>query len=388
MAEIRAETRPRVLFVGRSRYRLPLPEWVAKKWDAIEDVLDYRVVGAAEPGSPTRSERFRLQPPGWPRRLDGALFHLRLPFLLRGHLRQFRPHAIVAADPFVGAAALLARRLASSRSPVIVEVHGDWRTFTRGYGSPARRLLSPLADRVANAAVRRADATRALSSFTSRLVEEVRGEPATAAFPTYSDLSAFAEPSRVPLPDRPVAVFVGMLEAYKNVDGLARAWRRVAAELPQARLIVIGDGSRRHVVDELVADLPAQVEHHLRLLPAEVAAKLDESVVLVLPSWPEGLGRVVIEAFARARGVIATSAAGVADLVDDGVEGILIPRADTDALASALVSVLTDRELALSLSQAAGERYDSWHSTPQDFAQRLRELVDAVLRESSCGSCS
>ena len=43
--------RPRVLFVGRGRYSLPLPQWLAKKWDAIEPELDYRLLGAAEDGS-------------------------------------------------------------------------------------------------------------------------------------------------------------------------------------------------------------------------------------------------------------------------------------------------------------------------------------------------
>src|SRR5207248_391721 len=83
----------------------------------------------------------------------------------------------------------------------IVEVHGDPRTFTRLYGSPARKLLSPLADSVSNRALRRADATRALSRFTSSLVERARGAPATACFPTYSDLDAFASTPPRPVPE-------------------------------------------------------------------------------------------------------------------------------------------------------------------------------------------
>jgi glycosyltransferase involved in cell wall biosynthesis len=371
-------TRPRVLFVGRNRYRLPLPDWLARKWDAVEHELEFRVLGSAEPGSDGSDGRFALAPPG-PGRLDGVLFHLRLPFRVREELRHRPPDAIVAADPFVAAAALAGRALARRRVPLIVEVHGDWRTFTRLYGSGARKALSPLADAIARFSLRRADATRALSRFTSGLVAGARGEEATASFPTYSDLAAFTAEPRRPLPERPTAIFVGMLEPYKNVEGLAAAWRRVARELPQARLVIVGKGRQHGVVDALVRDLPGQVEHLTELPPDEVSRRLDDATVLVLPSWPEGLGRVVIEAFARGRGVVATNAGGIPDLVGDGVEGLLIPPGDTDALVSALARVLSDPALAESLGGAAGERYAAWHSTPERFASELRALVDATI---------
>lgn len=379
-------TRPRVLFVGRGRHRLPLSPGLAKKWDAVEQQLDYRFLGAAETQNAQSSDRFRLSAPLRPRRLDGALFHLLLPFRVRRELQQFRPEAVVAADPFVGAAVLAGRLLARRRVPVIVEVHGDWRTFTRLYGSPFRRLFGRAADALAVRVLRRADATRALSEFTSGLVEEARGRPADASFATYSDLSAFMAEPVAELPDRPTALFVGMLEAYKNVDGLAAAWRRVAARMPEARLVIVGKGSRRRPIDELVRDLPDQVEHVEQLDPEGVAARLDEATILVLPSWPEGLGRVVIEAFARGRGVVATGAGGVLDLVEHGREGLLVPRADEDALVEALVRVLGDRELAVRLGKAARERYRDWDYTPDEFALSLRKLAERTIaggREAS-----
>jgi glycosyltransferase involved in cell wall biosynthesis len=174
-----------------------------------------------------------------------------------------------------------------------------------------------------------------------------------------------------------------MLEAYKNIDGLATAWRRVVASIPEARLIIIGKGKRKHVVDALLQDLPERVEYHAQLLPSEVAAKLDEATLLVLPSWPEGLGRVIIEAFARGRGVVATGAGGVLDLVTNGVEGILIAPADTDALVTELTRVLSDRELAERLGSAAHERYADWHATASGFAQEMRDLVDLTLANNA-----
>ena len=373
-----SNTRPRVLFVGRGRLRLPLPGWLAKKWHAVEEELDYRFVGAAEAGGGQRDDRFRLSAPARPRRLDGILFYLRLPLRIRTEVREFRPDAIVAADPFVGAGALLGRALARSATPVIVEVHGDWRTFARLYGSPSRRLFARAAEWLAPIVIRRADATRALSRFTSSLIEDVRGRPADAVFPTYSDLSAFTA-ERVQLPDRPTALFVGMLEAYKNIAGLAAAWRRVVLDLPEARLVIVGRGTQQVVVDRLVADLPAQVDHVPVLDPDEVARALDEATLLVLPSWPEGLGRVVIEAFARGRGVVATDAGGIPDLVTNGVEGVLIPPGDDDALVAALVRVLEDRGLAQELGAAAHARYADWHSTPEQFAASYRELIDRTI---------
>jgi glycosyltransferase involved in cell wall biosynthesis len=370
---------PRVLFVGRGRYSLPLPGWLAKKWDAIEPQLDYRLLGAAGEGSAPSNERFRLSRPLRPRPLDAVLFHFLLPFRVRRQLKEFAPAAIIASDPLVGAAALAGRRLAGRRTPVIVEVHGDWRAFTRLYGSPARKLLAPFTDRVGVYGVRHADATRAVSTFTSELIQVVRGRPPSAVFAAFSDLSVFTDRPPAPLPALPTAVFVGALEPYKNIDGLAAAWRLIAGRVPEARLIIVGSGSRRHVVDALVAEFPERVVHHDWLEPAEVAAALDDATVLTLPSWPEGMGRVVVEAFARGRGVVATAGGGIPDLVTDGVEGLLIPRSDVPALAAGLERVLTDRELAERLGEAGLRRYADFHWTPEQLATELRQLVDRVV---------
>jgi glycosyltransferase involved in cell wall biosynthesis len=369
----------KVLFVGRARHRLPQPAWLAKKWDALAEELDYRILGAAEPGSPLQADRFRLSAPARLARFDGMLFYLRLPLRVRREVGEFAPDVIVAADPFVGAAVLVGRRLSGRSTPMIVEVHGDWRTFTRSYGSPSRKWLARPADSVARFVLRRADATRALSHFTSSLVQEVRGRPADGIFPTYSDLSAFTADPVADLPARPTALFVGALEAYKNVDGLAAAWRRVVAQLPEARLVIVGRGSRHAVIERLVGDLPEHVEHMPQLEPDEVAQAFDAATLLVLPSWPEGLGRVVIEAFARGRGVVATNAGGIPDLVTDGQEGILIPPAAEDALVEALLRVLGDSTVAESLGKAAHARYAAWHTTPAEFAAAYRELVDRTV---------
>jgi glycosyltransferase involved in cell wall biosynthesis len=254
---------------------------------------------------------------------------------------------------------------------VIVEVHGDWRTSTRLYGSSARRLLGGIGDVVAAAALRRADAVRTVSPFTAGLVGELGVEP-TVDFPAYMDLEPFTVPPK-PLPDAPLALFVGVLEQYKNIDGLAAAWR-LAAPRVAGSLRLVGKGPRADVAAALVR------EHGVRwdeeLMPAEVAAALDDAWILVLPSRSEGMGRVLVEAFCRGRGVVGTRAGSIPNLVADGVSGLLVEPGDPDALADALVRVLSDRVLAERLAVGARAAAAPWLQTPEQYAKRMRELVE------------
>jgi starch synthase len=127
-----------------------------------------------------------------------------------------------------------------------------------------------------------------------------------------------------------------------------------------------------------VRDLPAQARWTEALPTPEVARALDDATVLVLPSRSEGLGRVVVEAFCRGRGVIGSRVGGIPDIVDDGVTGLLVPPDDAQALADALVRVVNDRALAARLGAAAHDAVQPWLATPEEYARRIRELVDAL----------
>jgi glycosyltransferase involved in cell wall biosynthesis len=357
--------KPRALFVGRTRYSLPLSPGLACKWDAIGGRLDYHVLGCAESDGGAGDERFELLQPVSPRGLDGLAFYALLPFRVGRSLRRLRPQAVFAESPQIGAAVVAGRALAGRpRARLVVEVHGDWRYATRLYGAPARRLVSPLSDALSGWALRRADAVRALSPFTARLVEEATGRPAAGSFAAFTDLDAFTERPPLTVPAGSV-LYVGALEAAKGLDTLAHAWRSV----PSARLVVVGRGSLAPLVGEL------GVEHLPELSPGEVAARMDSATVLVVPSITEGLGRVIIESFARGRGVVASATGGIEDVVTDGVEGLLVPPGDADALAAALHRVLSEPGLAERLGAAAHARFESLGLTLESYADQLAALA-------------
>ncbi len=232
---------------------------------------------------------------------------------------------------------------------------------------------------LARAAVRRVDAVRTVSPFTSALVRAVGVEPATT-FTTYFDVSAFSATPPAPLPERPQALFVGVLERYKNVHGLAESWRRAAPAVPEATLHLIGRGRERAVVEALVRDFPGRVTWEEQVPSAAVAAALDSATVLVLPSFSEGLPRVAMEAFARGRGVVGARAGGIPDIVEDGVSGLLVAPGDAPALADALVRVLSNPQLARSFADGARASAARWLQSPDEFATRTRELVDSLRR--------
>ena len=370
----------KLLMVGRTRYSLPLSPSLERKFDALSTELELRVLASGASRSET-DVRFRLVPPIRPRAFDGASFYGLLPFRVARELRDFRPDAVLAQGAQEAALAVLGRRLARTPTKVIADLHGDPAAPTRLYGSQSRRALTPLADGLARYGLRHADGVRTISAYTSGLVRAEGREP-TAEFAAFMDLEPFLERAPEPLPQRPTALFVGVLERYKAVDVLAEAWRLVAPRLPDAVLNVVGRGPLREVVERLVAEVPDQTRWTESLSTSDVARALDETTVLVLPSRSEGLGRVVVEAFCRGRSVVASRVGGIPDLVEDGTTGLLVSPGDARALADELVRVLRDRALAERLGAAARIAVEPWLATPEEYARAIRDLVEKVVTRS------
>jgi len=144
------------------------------------------------------------------------------------------------------------------------------------------------------------------------------------------------------LPSGPVAVYVGNLKPEKGVLDLPRAWSSVVQRVPDATLVIVGDGPLHGKLAAVTQSLGERV----RLLPrqalARVPAVMAAADVLVLPSHSEGTPNVVLEALASGRRVVATGVGGVPDLITDDKLGTLVPPHAPDALADALVVALRE----------------------------------------------
>ena len=93
-----------------------------------------------------------------------------------------------------------------------------------------------------------------------------------------------------------------------------------------------------------------------------------------------GLNRRVLSAcLDQLRAVVGACAGGIPDIVEDGVNGLLVAYGDDAALADAIERVATDGELARRLCEGAQASAGKWVSTPEEYADRVRAVVDAVL---------
>jgi glycosyltransferase involved in cell wall biosynthesis len=152
------------------------------------------------------------------------------------------------------------------------------------------------------------------------------------------------EPGFVRAPSRdPLFLYCGRLDREKGVDLLLRAFARVLAGRPAARLRILGGGPRRAALETLSADLAIAEAVHFdgRVSFAEVEAALSDAWALVAPSlWPEPLGLVAIEAITRGIPAITSASGGFAETVEDGVSGYLVPNGDEGALVDRLIAAV------------------------------------------------
>jgi glycosyltransferase involved in cell wall biosynthesis len=150
----------------------------------------------------------------------------------------------------------------------------------------------------------------------------------------------------------PIVGVVARLEAEKGHRTLIDAWPDVLAAVPSAWLLIIGEGSERDSLESQAQSLG--IEHRVVFtgrredVPA-VTAALDISV---LPSYREAQGLSVLEAMALSRPVVASAVGGIPEMIEDGVTGLLVPPHDHEALAAAIVRLLTDHPLADMIARA------------------------------------
>jgi glycosyltransferase involved in cell wall biosynthesis len=200
---------------------------------------------------------------------------------------------------------------------------------------------------------------------SSSIAAKVRAEGRRARFsviPNGIDLARFAMPVPpctlrddfgVP-PDALLIGAVARLEPEKGLAYLIDAMPAVAGAVPNAWLAIVGEGSLDAELRRLAAVLPEPARGRVIFAGRrdDISAVTADLDIAALPSMREAQGISVLEAMARRKPVVASAVGGLREVLTDGVDGILVPSQDAEALASALIRLGRSPELRRALGEA------------------------------------
>jgi phosphatidyl-myo-inositol alpha-mannosyltransferase len=285
---------------------------------------------------------------------------------VRRHLRRFRPDVVHVHEPLVPGPSMFATLTATA--PVVATFHA--------YGERARLLDAavPALRRV----WRRLDVRLAVSEAAATFVESRFREDGMRVVPNGADVELFEGAAPAPLPDGRRILFVNRLDRRKGFPVMVEAFRRLAAERFDVILVVAGDGRDRGAVRDLPIGARARTVMlgsvpHPDLPPYHAAC----DVFCAPATGRESFGIVLVEAMAAGLPVVASDIPGYREVVRDGVDGLLVPPRDPEALATAIGRLLDQPDEAERFADAGrlrASRY-SW--------ERIVREVEAIYADVS-----
>jgi len=376
----------KVCFLGGARYSQPLDPTSAKKFRALAGLGEIFVIGFAQDMRPRRfcdHARFYLLPK-WPWPVLRYLTMLAIgPWLALWVILRYDVTILVAQSPYEGLAAAWAKALArwlGRHVALVVESHGDFEEslfLQRRVGFPG--LYRALMSWAARFALDRADVLRAVSNATRAQLERWAPGKPVVQFPTWTDMEVFWKRGEEPGDRQPEIVYAGVLTPLKGVHHLISAFARIAAEILEVRLVIIGRPENPEYAEALKAQVHREGLHgrvaFLGELPqGQLAERMRKGCVFVLPTLSEGLPRVVFEAMATGTPVIASRVGGIPEMVQDGINGFLVPPGDEEALAERLRWVLTHPEEVRAMGERARAFARSFFST-EAYVEGYRRLL-------------
>jgi glycosyltransferase involved in cell wall biosynthesis len=166
---------------------------------------------------------------------------------------------------------------------------------------------------------------------------------------------------------------IARFDPIKGQKDLLLAFRHVVKTVPDARLLMVGDGQMRRDLQNLVQEL--QLREHVFFLGfrQDIQSLLSISDCFVLSSFSEGLPLSVLEAMVAGVPVVATRVGGLDEIIEDGTDGLLVPSRNPDRLAEAILSIRRDPEHAKKMGRNGREKVSGCFS-----AETMVEAVEDV----------
>lgn len=308
--------------------------------------------------------------PGYPM----LKFGIPAPIALRRKWRDDRPDVVqIVTEGPLGASALSAARALDI--PVVTEFHTNFDSYSRHYGLGwlelfVRRHLRRLHNRGDLTLVPSHQLASDLAINGYRNVRLVARGVDTALFNPARRNQALRTEWGV-APDQLVVLHVGRLAPEKNLRLVFSAFKTIRQFVPDARLVLVGDGpARRHLEAAHPGHIFAGMRHG-----EDLAAHYASGDLFLFPSLTETYGNVVLEAMASGLPVVSFRLAAAAELIRHGHSGMLAPAGDNAAFTRGALDVATHPELRRQLASRAAD------AVSKHAWERIVEHLEVVLRE-------
>jgi glycosyltransferase involved in cell wall biosynthesis len=307
-------------------------------------------------------------------------------------LRQTRPDLMVSAQDHLNVVALLARRLSQGSTKTVASVHTTPAMAFRANPGIKNRVLKPVTMRLLYPT---ADGIHAVSQGAADGLADVAAIPPTAVRVIHNPIvdegievqvqeavehGWFSEPT-------PVIVSVGRLSKEKGYPYLLQAVARIRPQR-QVRLVIVGEGPQRAELESLARELGIAESVDLIGYRENPFKYLARAQLFVLSSLWEGLPGVLVEAMACGAPVVATDCrSGPSEIITNDAEGLLVPTADVEALAEAMLKVLSDATLADRMQGAGRARAQDFHVTKiaREYEQFFLEILEEDAATAMAG---
>lgn len=288
-------------------------------------------------------------------------------------LKQLRPDIIHAHDPHGVAMAALA--LSMSTQPRRAKLVAARRVDFRLKGNALSRWKYDQVDRFicASEAIRRILLADGMAPARAVTVHEGIDLGHVAAAP----LAALHEEFWLPH-GAPVVGNVAALVPHKGQRHFVEAAALVVREVPDARFIIAGEGELRPTLEHLIKHLGLEKHVFLAGFRPDVLSLHKAFDIFVMSSITEGLGTSLLDAMACGRPIVATTAGGMPEVVEDGQTGILVPPRDDRAMADAIVKLLKDEGLRKRMGTAGQSLVSAKFSAERMVANTLHAYDDVV----------
>jgi len=183
------------------------------------------------------------------------------------------------------------------------------------------------------------------------------------------------------VPGTRVVATVGRLDWYKAHQYFIHAAVIVKTKFPDIRFLIVGEGEQKTHLKNLADELGLGGDVVFAGQRTDIQKILNGIELFVLSSVSEGFGRVIVEAMACGKPVVAARAGGIVEIVEDGITGILVPPRDPETMARAITELLEDREKARKMGVAGRRRAERLFGIEKNI-EKTGELYEKVLKEA------